>query len=1224
MPPFVDWSNYRADFEREASRILGRQVTVGGQASARLLPFPSVRFSDVTVAGSDGGPPAMTAESFSMDAELSPFLRGEILIFDMRLEKPRLSVSVDSSGILDWAIRPQAPTAVNDITLEQVRIVDGELLIRHAASGVDQTITDIDASVSADSLAGPWRMSGSAAARGHSVEFAFSTGSVGEDGRIRLRSRIEPDDMDVTFEADGNVVLENGAPRYSGTFTFGPRAAPEDEPEEAFAISVLTENAWAGIRLSGTFTLDDKLLAFDTIRFESGPEEDPYTAEGTGFIDLGREPRFALRLEGRQVQLAARDIAGAPVSFPTRLAAFRAFLDELPQPGLPGTIDMNLPAVVAGDTTIRDLSFAAQPRDDGWNLSRFSAKLPGRTTLEASGLLRNDGAVSFDGRMLLAIAQPSGFAAWLSDDVDDAIRRLGSAGFSGEVNLSQDRQSIRDLEAILGGAKFSGVFDRLSPAGERPSTVVDLTGQALDIDGLQSLAALFLGEQGEVRLEEDDLDIKVSAGPVSFSGTRAETLDVALRLKDGILDLDRLAVTGLEGATITVSGRIDDYPEATSALIEAAVSADDMRGLAALLSRRYPASRLLETLVTRADGFPGLLDQTTLDITARLDGDRLRLSGQGRAGGTAVDVRLAGERAFLEGQGNVQFAMTGANNEGEAILAAWGLPVLPVGLAGRIETGLKVDGNPDTGFSVSATVSGPSALLRFSGNARMENGHLRLTGNGELKGEDVTPWMMATGYGLPGLEFGLPVILETPMTFMDGVLGLAGIKGSVAGNALNGAAELRLEGGRPMLSGTMVTEALSFDWLAGFLLGSESVGMTGAGEWADTPFLPEGQIPVDMRMALEAGSVSLSGMRPLNDVKMRLTVDQSRVRVSDLDAVLAGGRVSGLVELANTAGSATMSSQVNITGADVGALVPAHAAQGIADLSASIAGSGKTPGAFLASLSGSGTARLKDVMLPGLNTDAYSRIVAAADALGPDIGEDMVSQLAVPVLTGGMVQIAQADFAFTIAGGVLRTAPIRIPTGNADLSAELSIDLGSGREQASGTLAFDPGDDKLAGSEPLVRYSWNSETGLELDTGPLTQFLTQRALEREQARVEAMQALLLEKQRLRREAGYFARLEDLRAEIRAEEERRRAEEEARRRAQEESLRQLEADRVPEGLIEDGNVVPPQRDEPDGRDADQDASSSATGQQTQSTDGLDAIFDSDTLTIESILRSDRKF
>ena len=36
-PYFIDWTSYRADFEREASAVLGRRVTVEGDATARLL-----------------------------------------------------------------------------------------------------------------------------------------------------------------------------------------------------------------------------------------------------------------------------------------------------------------------------------------------------------------------------------------------------------------------------------------------------------------------------------------------------------------------------------------------------------------------------------------------------------------------------------------------------------------------------------------------------------------------------------------------------------------------------------------------------------------------------------------------------------------------------------------------------------------------------------------------------------------------------------------------------------------------------------------------------------------------------------------------------------------------------------------------------------------------------------------------------------------------------------
>ena len=98
-PYLIDWMNYRSDFEAAASKVLGRSVTVEGRASARLLPFPSVTFENIRV-GDDRLEPDMTIGEFSMDAELAPFLRGEVLIFDMRIDRVRLFASLSKEGQL--------------------------------------------------------------------------------------------------------------------------------------------------------------------------------------------------------------------------------------------------------------------------------------------------------------------------------------------------------------------------------------------------------------------------------------------------------------------------------------------------------------------------------------------------------------------------------------------------------------------------------------------------------------------------------------------------------------------------------------------------------------------------------------------------------------------------------------------------------------------------------------------------------------------------------------------------------------------------------------------------------------------------------------------------------------------------------------------------------------------------------------------------------------------
>ena len=143
---------------------------------------------------------------------------------------------------------------------------------------------------------------------------------------------------------------------------------------------------------------------------------------------------------------------------------------------------------------------------------------------------------------------------------------------------------------------------------------------------------------------------------------------------------------------------------------------------------------------------------------------------------------------------------------------------------------------------------------------------------------------------------------------------------------------------------------------------------------------------------------------------------------------------------------------------------------------------------------------------------------------------------------------------------MLRGSPLTLTAQGTTLTAELRADLPEWRIAASGEVAYDPGSEALVGSQPSLNFSLEGvpgEVALAFDAQPMAQFLTQRALEIEQARVEAMQAALLEKQRLRREVRYYAMLQQARAD--AEAERLRLEEEAQVKAEAEAKAKAEED-----------------------------------------------------------------
>jgi hypothetical protein len=212
----------------------------------------------------------------------------------------------------------------------------------------------------------------------------------------------------------------------------------------------------------------------------------------------------------------------------------------------------------------------------------------------------------------------------------------------------------------------------------------------------------------------------------------------------------------------------------------------------------------------------------------------------------------------------------------------------------------------------------------------------------------------------------------------------------------------------------------------------------------------------------------------------------------------------------------------------------------------------------VSALSGSGTANLRGLMIQGLNPDALPALLSAADQVGRTVDEAAVAAFAPGILNGGAMQAGNADIAFNLANGTLRMPLTQFAAAGSTLAAELAVDASSETVNGRATVTYQAGDNALAGSEPTVTLGISgalAEPEISYDTTALAQFLTQRALEIEQARVEAMQAQLLEQQRLRREVRYYTALQIARDEAAAAE--RARQEEAQRQAAEAARQEAE-------------------------------------------------------------------
>ena len=1159
-PYFIDWSSYREDFEKRASHILGQKVQVLGSADARLVPFPSVSFDNVVVGEGKDGEPMMTIERFSMDAELAPFLSGEIRIFDMRIENPEATVRLSTEGELDWALRSEKALPAGGLVLENIGVVNGRITVLDEQNERQHVLDGINMHMSAKSIAGPWQIEGAGRLNGIESAFSLVAGPPTEEGGIRLRAKLLPVAQPIEIELEGDARVEALKPRYAGNFTV--QALDTSKIQSAGAVKGNRGRRPLFARARGVFELDNERLRVEDYRLETGSPKDPYVISGEATLDTGRNPEFLLIADGQQLNFDRVSEGGnaetTARSFEQRLAAFRALLAWAPVPQMPGRVSAALPAVVAGDTTIRDILIDAHPDGNAWRIDRMAAKLPGRTQFEAEGRLGVGSEFGFSGEMVLASNQPSGFASWLTTDVDPSIRRLNAAGISAKVDLSAQLQRFDQMEIAIGSASLRGRLERVVPMQGRPSMNIVLDGEDVDLDAISAFAGLIVGGTGSNRLSGHDISARLSADRFEAFQVSAQGADLSLRLKGGTLDIDRFTVTDIAGASISSVGRLQNVFEAPEGDLDISVTADQAREVLTLLADRLPGNPVLDHLRENASQF----NDTTIDLQSRFSnpqgsGAIMSTRARGETGGSKFNLTI--ERAdALASLASGQFAMTAdvRNNAPRQLLGQLGIEVLPIELDGPATLSAQIDGIPTEGMAFEVDYKAADSSVKTIGQVRQAgDGKLLSAFDVALVSKDLAPYLAPTGIQFAGPDSALPADLQAGVELSETSIALKGIEGTAGSTDVAGDLIVDREAEAFQTSGALTLSSVDLGWMAEMMLGVGS-GYVADAPWNDQEFLPPLQSGTALDIDIESARVDLGPGLAAEQWNGKLVLQDNELQWRDIQADWLQGTLSGWLRLANRDGSAFLSGQLNAVGADVSPLVWQRdgfpVAKGRMNLAASFESAGKSLKAIISSLTGSGVLATEELEISGLESGSFPEILAVADVEGFEVRDaDMVS-LSERLVDQGSFYADEISVPFTIAAGTIRLPNVVLSDDGATVRGEARINLPERSVNGRFDLEFDPETEALTGAAPSIGMTFLgslSEPDRTIDAGGLSNYLSLRAYERKRRQVETAQAIVLENQRLRREAALSRqRSVDRKAaleRLQEEEAQRQAEEEAR-------------------------------------------------------------------------------
>ena len=481
-PLLIDWNNYRAVFETQASNLLGREVKVDGEVHLVLLPAPELRFDGIKVADQEGrfDRPLLEARSLEAWLNIGALLTGTIEARKLAIVDPVLRLDVKADGTGNWSDVGRRgvalPFAPKDVMLDEVSVSGGRIEI--AKQGVEQfSVEQVEGQASSQSLSGPYKVSASYNFEGRPQELRFSTSAPDAEGLFRVKSALRDLDRGTTYVLDGGVSGLGGAPVYDGTIVVRAakvQSAGGDSEDEVPAENQQSETARRD--QSSIFELKGRLKAtpdrvdlpeFDLTVHANGH---PQLFKGRLALEFGERLEAKGELAAGFIDLDALFAAPGAETRPSPAAVLYLLAEELLDGAgefAEGTLAIAVEQAGLGGDLLGAVELGLAKQGGVLRFDRLKAVLPGDNRIEASGQLsRGEFGPVFTGPVKIEGSGLRPLTRWAVGDRDmSGQASSGDFSFTANATIGDGALALADASGELSGTKFNGAL-RLQ-GGER-------------------------------------------------------------------------------------------------------------------------------------------------------------------------------------------------------------------------------------------------------------------------------------------------------------------------------------------------------------------------------------------------------------------------------------------------------------------------------------------------------------------------------------------------------------------------------------------------------------------------------------------------------------------------------------------------------------------------------------------------------------------------------------
>jgi uncharacterized protein involved in outer membrane biogenesis len=1144
VPYFIDWNGYRGVFEEEASRLLDREVRVGGAVNLHLLPTPYFRFEKVRIADASVNleEPFFRTDSVTVKLSVPPLLRGAVEANEIEFQRPVLRLALNDKGGWNWQtfgqVLSNAPYLPTNVALTSLKIKDGVLAV-HGVDGVERTrIEGLEGELSAPSLDGPYRFRGTYGAPGAQREIRLATAKAEDDGAVRFKASLRLADVGSVYNLDGRLLDLMGKSRMDGELTASlpvasiwPTASARTGSSSHAKGTVSESKAQASdvafdlkanvIADAAGATLSDLALSF---------EQDGRPQLLTGALRAAWRDALAVDMNLASPWLDLDRIAGtadnsSPLDSVVPLAL--RLRDLLPADGR-SRASFTVDQANIGRELISGLRLALVRSRDKLELEELRLSMPGGSRGELQGVMSGPaGAPVFDGSFGLRGVSVVRFLGWARGSPLPAdTKGDGAFGLRSKVSIGTGRFELRDIIGDLSGTALYGAAHYRWDG--RPEFSLAIEGPQIDVRpfvpagaslyDMFSLAAHTEAATGSGPAQPKPADalVRINAGQLITAGRVYRDVALELDLRGGNLRLPMLRVSGDEGYSLELDGEVSDVAGRPKGSIRAVAATESPQGilpLAELLgvpNAFRPGERRVQAMAPlRLGGAIAFGGRTPTSADIQLD-------GEANGAGVKAAVRLDGSAAgWRKGFADVTGTIEGP--EASRIVGALLGSGSPSGgdssRPGQIL--LKAGGLPADGLTTIASIDAGDLALNFRGQVSLKDTGNKFGGDLEIKGADVA--RVATIVGLtPPLKLdALPMSGAMKISGSDGALDIERLSLTIGGSEVRGRLSLAPAGDRRRIAAQLMVEELSVARLLAPVL-DQRLAITATVEsalsgqqtpWPDEPFDTAVLDGFEGTIKVEAPRLALTPLLGLDRASLDVELAPGRIDVKQLAGDGLGGRLQASFALEKRPGNIELTGSATVE-ATLEALAPPRAAdtpRAVGPIKATLEFSarGGNPRALVSGLQGKGTVEIGEAKLANLWPGALGAAVEAAmkveaDRVGPTLRQELLDRL-----TEGQLPLGPGSVAVDIVDGQLRSKPIVVDTDQGRASGTANLDLRSFAFDSEWRLerkrANDKIDEKAALPAAVIQYRGPvtalSALDARIGTGAIERELTARKME---------------------------------------------------------------------------------------------------------------------------------